>query len=91
MKPFVPGAMLQIGKILGCLISPEAKGGLQHMYQGTVLYYSDTIGYCFIRPDGGGECTFVRCTKVAGGEPENLEQGDRVTYEERPSFERRWE
>jgi len=71
--------MLQIGEILGYLISPEAKGGLQHMYQGTVVYYSDTIGYCFIRPDGGGECTFVHRTKVAGGEPENLEQGDSVT------------
>ena len=86
MKPFALGAVLQIGKMLGCLISPEGKGGLQYMYQGTVLCYSDTRGYCFIRPDDGGECTFVHRTKVAGGEPENLEQGDRVTYEERPSF-----
>ena len=91
MKPFAPGAMPQIRKMLGCLISPDEKGGLQYVYQGTVLRCSDTIGYCFIRPDDGGECTFVHRTKVAGGEPENLEQGDRVTYEERPSFERRWE
>jgi cold shock CspA family protein len=61
------------------------------MSQGTVLCYSDTIGYFYIRPDDGGECTFVHRTKIASGEPEKLEQGDRVTYEETLLFERRWE
>ena len=51
------------------------------MPQGTVLYYSDTIGYYFIRPDDGGECTFVHRTKIVDSEPEKLEQGDRVTYD----------
>ncbi len=88
MKPFALGAMLQIGKILGCLISPEEKGGLQYMLKGTVLCYSDAIGYCFVRPDDGGECTFVHRTKIASGEPERLEQGDKVTYERCPGRER---
>jgi len=47
------------------------------MSQGTVLCYGDTTGYCFIRPNDGGECTFVRCTKVASSKPEEFEQGDR--------------
>jgi CspA family cold shock protein len=51
------------------------------MSQGIVLCYSDTIGYCFIRPDDGGECIFVHRTKIASGEAEKLEQGERVTYE----------
>jgi cold shock CspA family protein len=54
------------------------------MSQGTVLCYSDTIGYCFIRPDDGGKCIFVHRTKIASGRPEKLGQGDRVTYDEVP-------
>ena len=51
------------------------------MSPGIVLCYSDTIGYCFIRPDDGGECIFVHRTKIASGEAEKLEQGEWVTYE----------
>ncbi len=55
------------------------------MPQGTIVCYSNTVDYYFIRPDDGSECTFVHRTKVVSGEPEKLQQGDRVTYDERCS------
>jgi len=64
--------MLGSAKGSGYLIKTRRERELQYMSQGTVLCYSDTIGYCFIRPDDGGECTFVHCTRIASGKPEKL-------------------
>ena len=51
------------------------------MAQGEVLYYSEKIGYCFIRPNDGGEGIFIPRTAIARtNESEPLEPGDRVTY-----------
>jgi cold shock CspA family protein len=51
------------------------------MAQGEVLYYSEKMGYCFIRPNDGGEGIFVPRTAIARtDESEPLEPGDRVIY-----------
>ncbi len=59
----------------------EQKGGLQHMAQGTVKWFSDEKGYGFISPDDGGEDLFVHHTGISGEGFKTLDEGAKVTYE----------
>ena len=51
------------------------------MTQGTVLWYSDTIGYGFIHPNEGGGKILMPRTGIAGTGPRSLENGAKVTYD----------
>jgi len=66
---------------LSCSKAREEKGGLRHMAQGTVKWFSQEKGYGFIRPDDGSEDVFVHHTGIAGEGFKTLEEGDKVTYE----------
>jgi cold shock protein len=59
----------------------EREGGLQHMAQGTVKWFSNESDHGFVCPDDGGQDVHVRREHVVGDEGESLEKGDRVTYE----------
>ena len=58
------------------------KGGLRHMPQGTVKWFSQEKGYGFITPDDGGDDLFVHYTGIAGSGFRSLEEGAKVSYEE---------
>jgi cold shock protein len=59
----------------------NTKGGLQHMAQGTVKWFSDEKGFGFISPDEGGEDLFVHHTGIAGSGFKSLDEGAKVSYE----------
>jgi cold shock protein len=52
------------------------------MVQGRVDWYSANLGHGFISPEDGGTKAFVRCKDIVIGEEENLENNDRVFYEQ---------
>ena len=52
------------------------------MPQGTVKWFSQDKGYGFIIPDEGGEDLFVHFSAIQGSGFRNLEEGEKVTYEE---------
>ena len=51
------------------------------MAQGTVKWFSEEKGYCFISPDDGGEDLFVHYSGIDGGGFKYLAEGQKVTYE----------
>jgi CspA family cold shock protein len=61
--------------------SPDKEGGLQHMAQGTVKWFSEEKGYGFISPDEGDEDLFVHYSGIEGAGFRSLEEGEKVTYE----------
>ena len=69
------------GGLFVCWGPRNTKGGLQHMAQGTVKWFSDEKGYGFISPDDGGEDLFVHHTGIAGEGFKTLDEGAKVTYE----------
>jgi cold shock protein len=51
------------------------------MPTGTVKWFSDSKGYGFITPDGGGSDVFVHHSGIAGSRFKTLAEGARVEYE----------
>jgi len=52
------------------------------MVRGRVDWYSDSLGHCFISPEDGSPKAFVRRKDIVTGEEENLENNDKVSYEQ---------
>ena len=61
--------------------SPQEKGGLQHMAQGTVKWFRDEKGYGFISPNDGSEDLFVHHTGISGEGIKTLDEEAKVSYE----------
>ena len=49
---------------------------------GTVKWFNSQKGYGFIAPQGGGKDVFVHISAVEGAGLSNLNEGQRVEYEE---------
>jgi CspA family cold shock protein len=49
---------------------------------GTVKWFNTQKGYGFIAPQGGGKDVFVHISAVEGAGLSNLNEGQRVEYEE---------
>ena len=64
-------------------VAQEKKGGLKYMPQGTVKWFNDEKGYGFITPDDGGDDLFVHYSAISGSGFRSLEEGARVSYEEK--------
>jgi CspA family cold shock protein len=63
-------------------VEPLAKkGGHQHMTQGTVRWFNEQKGYCFLSPDHGGGDVFVHYSDIEGAGFRSLAEGEKVTYE----------
>ena len=54
------------------------------MATGTVKWFSQSKGFGFIQPDGGGEDLFIHYSNIAGGGFRNLEEGQKVEFEPQP-------
>ena len=52
------------------------------MAVGTVKWFNSQKGYGFIAPQGGGKDVFVHISAVEGAGLSNLNEGQRVEYEE---------
>jgi CspA family cold shock protein len=52
------------------------------MAQGTVKWFNSEKGYGFISSDEGGEDLFVHYSAIEGSGFRNLEEGERVSYEQ---------
>jgi cold shock CspA family protein len=52
------------------------------MAQGRVDWYSANLGHGFILSEEGATKAFVRRKDIVAGEEENLENNDKVAYEE---------
>jgi cold shock protein len=48
---------------------------------GVVKWFSESRGYGFITPDGGGKDVFVHSTGIKGTGYQNLKEGQRVEFE----------
>ena len=48
---------------------------------GVVKWFSESRGYGFITPDGGGKDLFVHSTGIKGAERQSLKEGQRVEFE----------
>jgi CspA family cold shock protein len=48
---------------------------------GVVKWFSESRGYGFITPDGGGNDVFVHSTGIKGTGYQNLKEGQRVEFE----------
>ncbi len=53
------------------------------MAVGTVKWFNSTKGYGFIQPDNGGKDIFVHISAVERAGLSTLNEGDKVSYEER--------
>ena len=51
------------------------------MATGTVKWFNPDKGFCFIRPEGGGEDVFVHITAVQAAGLQTLNENQKVTYE----------
>jgi CspA family cold shock protein len=51
------------------------------MSTGTVKWFNDAKGYCFIAPDDGSKDLFVHHSSIAGGGFESLAEGAKVEFE----------
>jgi cold shock CspA family protein len=69
-----------MGGFLFAVKPQQRKGGLQHMPEGMLKWFSPGSGYGLILPDNGGRALFVRSMPIAS-EPGALKKGDRVAYE----------
>jgi cold shock CspA family protein len=57
------------------------------MAQGRVDWYSANLGHGFILSEDGATKVFMRRKDIVAGEEENLENNDRVSYEETQATE----
>ena len=48
---------------------------------GTVKFFNESKGYCFIAPEGGGNDAFVHISAVERAGMSTLTQDQRVSYE----------
>lgn len=53
------------------------------MANGTVKWFNATKGYGFIQPEDGGKDIFVHISAVEGAGLRGLNEGQRVSYQER--------
>ena len=53
------------------------------MATGTVKWFNDAKGYGFIAPEEGGKDLFVHHSNIAGTGFKSLEEGTRVSFEQR--------
>jgi len=51
------------------------------MLKGSVKWFNATKGYGFIQPDEGGKDVFVHISAVERSGLDNLQEGQRITYE----------
>ena len=51
------------------------------MTTGTVKWYNETKGYCFIQPDNGGKDVFVHATALERAGLRSLREGQKVSFE----------
>ena len=54
------------------------------MATGTVKWFDATKGYGFIQPDQGGKDVFVHVSAVEQAGLRGLNEGQKVSYEEKP-------
>ena len=55
------------------------------MATGTVKWFNASKGFGFIQPDGGGKDVFVHISAVERAGLSNLNEGAKVSYEEKES------
>ena len=51
------------------------------MATGTVKWFNETKGYCFIQPDNGGKDVFVHISAVQRAGLQGLRDGHKISYE----------
>jgi cold shock protein len=66
---------------MGSVVSLLRKARL---HTGIVAKFNDERGFGFIAPDGGGESIFVHISEAIASGLDNLEAGDRLSFEVEP-------